>query len=158
MGLDTKEKEIDGMKIAVTQFPARSGFKLQAKLAGIFGPVIGEIIGGLNIKGKTKISEADIDFSKVSDALRVLFEKLDEERAYALVLEILQFTRADGHEINDNTFDQLFPGKYLTVYKTVGFTLEVNYGSFFGGSGIGQAFKKMMTQTQPMPPVDSVKK
>lgn len=147
--LETKERDIDGMKVNVTQFPARYGFKLQAKLAKIFGPVIGELFSG--VKGNVKnFTESDLDMSKISDAIRVLFEKLDENSAETLVFELTKSTKVDGTDIDDKSFDLIFPGKYASLYKIIFFVLEVNYGSFFGLRGIGEAIKKFQTTNTPV--------
>ena len=134
--VDNKEKEIEGMKVNVTQFPARFGFKMQAKLLRIFGPVIGTVLSGNDIsKG---VMNSDVSMGNLSEAIKRLFEVLDEDKSLALVLDLLQQTRIDGQEVNEGTFDTLFPGKYLALYKILGFVLEVNYGSFFGEGGIGR--------------------
>jgi len=134
--VDNKEKEIDEMKVSVTQFPARFGFKMQAKLLKIFGPVIGTVLSGNDVS--TSGLDSTVSMDKLADAVRILFDVIDEDKALALVLELLQSTRINGQEVNEATFDALFPGKYATMYKILGFVLEVNYGSFFGEGGIGK--------------------
>jgi hypothetical protein len=149
--IESKEKEIDEMKITVSQFPARAGFKMQARLVKLFAPFVGEIIGGIKTKKEQKLMESDVDLSKIPNAVKELFEHLDEDSAMQLVFDLLQLTKVNGQDVNEETFDLMFPGKYLTLYKIIGFVLEVNYGSFFGKSGIGQVFKKMTTASHPMP-------
>jgi len=140
--VDKKEKKIDGMEVMVTQFPARFGFKMQAKLVKIFGPVIGVLLGGT--EGDTdKILDSNLDAEKLAGAIAKLFDSVDENEALALVLQLMQTTRINGQEVNETSFDSLFPGKYQTMYKVLGFVLEVNYGSFFGEGGIGKAMKKL---------------
>ena len=158
MGLEKKECDIDGLKITVTQFPARTGFKMQAKLAKIFGPALGELVSG--VKGKTGkgLTEAEIDLSKFSGAVRTLFEKIDEESALVLIFELLQFTRINGEEVTEEIFDDTFPGKYATLYKILYFVVEVNYGSFFGQGGIGKALRVLKTQQQSVSPQNSEQK
>ena len=108
--IEAKEKEIEGCKVTVSQFPARYGFKLQVKLAGIFGPVLGEVLSG--VKGGKNFSQSDINMEKLSDAIRVLFEKINQDTALDLILEILKSTHIDGKEITPETFDIIFVGKY----------------------------------------------
>ena len=143
--LEPKEKVIDEFKVMVTSFPARYGFKLQAKLLRIFGPVIGELVSGMKGK-KESASETDVNLSGLSTSIEKLFDSLDEDKAEKLVFELLQSTRINGQEVTATVFDEVFQERYDTLYKTIGFVLEVNYGSFFGKSGIGQALKNLTHQ------------
>jgi len=152
--VETEEREIDGLSVSVTQFPARFGFKMQVKLARIFGPVFGEIVSGVSDKPNKKsdsssedvsIMDKDIDLKKLGSAIEKLFNILDESKSESLVFELLNLTRIDKKEINQSSFDMIFAGKYLTLYKILGFVLEVNYKSFFGEGDIGQKIKRMLS-------------
>ena len=139
--IKTEEKKIDDMEVAVTQFPARFGFKMQARLLKVFGPVIGKMLGGADLK---KGADADVNLDKLSEAIELLFKSMDEDRAMKLIMDLLQSTRINGQEVNDGSFDSIFPGKYSTLFKIVGYVLEVNYGSFFGESSIGKMVKSVV--------------
>ena len=139
--IKTEEKKIDDMEVAVTQFPARFGFKMQARLLKVFGPVIGKMLGGADLK---KGADADVNLDKLSEAIELLFKSMDEDGAMKLIMDLLQSTRINGQEVNDSSFDSIFPGKYSTLFKIVGYVLEVNYGSFFGESSIGKMVKSVV--------------
>jgi len=139
--IKTEEKKIDDMEVAVTQFPARFGFKMQARLLKVFGPVIGKMLGGADLK---KGADADVNLDKLSEAIELLFKSMDEDGAMKLIMDLLQSTRINGQEVNDGSFDSIFPGKYSTLFKIVGYVLEVNYGSFFGESSIGKMVKSVV--------------
>jgi hypothetical protein len=158
--IESKEKEINGKKVIVGEFPGRYCFKMQAKLVRLFGPVLGELLSGFKGKGDIKnLSDAlssDFDLNKISDAIRVLFEKLDEDSAQVLIFELLKTTKVDGEDAwNEAVFDRIFSGNLVTLYKIVGFVLEVNFSSFFGEGGIGKAIQGVKTQMQSISPKSS---
>ncbi len=143
--VENKEKKIDEFTVCVTQFPARAGWKMHAKLIRIFGPVIGSLIAGndINAGSLENTLDSDFDLSGLGTSLEKLFGELDENTSLALVFELFNCTRIDGQEISEESFDLLFAGKYLSIYKILGFVLEVNYGSFFGENDIGTLLKKL---------------
>lgn len=142
--IQTKEKEIDGLKVAVSEFPARFGFKMQTRLTMIFGPALGTLLSGLEAKTGSAL-DGEFNLDKLPGALESLFSRMNEDKAMDLVLEILKSTRIDGVEVTNQSFDLVFAGKYHTMYKVLWFVLEVNYGGFFGEGGIGEALKRLRT-------------
>lgn len=143
--VETKEKTIDGFKVTVTQFPARYGFKMQARLIKVFAPILGTLLSG------KQGLESEVNLSGLGDALQKVFILLDENAAMQLVFDLMQSTRVDGQEMNDAYFDSMFAGKMNVVYKILGFILEVNFGNFFGEGGIGKAVTgAFKTPSQPV--------
>lgn len=144
---ETKDKEIDGFKVTVTQWPARKAFKKKLKLARLLGPSFAEILSGWKSSKTSEenisIDSSEIDLSKVGSAIQMLFDKMDEDEMLDLILELFSSTRIDGKELTNEEFDLIFAGKTVTVYKVIGFVLEVNFGSFFGKGGIGIAMKHL---------------
>ena len=143
MSVETKDKVIDGKKITVTQFPGRKALFYKVKLIKLFGSSIGAMLA--QAKGLT----AQIDMSVFAAAMDKLATTIDEGEFTRFVLELLQLTRVDNVPITEASFDMEFAGNLLFMYKILWFTLEVNYGSFFGENGIG----KILSALQPPPPV-----
>lgn len=146
--IESKDKKIDDLNVTVTQFGARRGLKLKVKLLKIFGPALVKMVEGLDLGSDKKFTlENDVDLDKLGDGVKLLFERVDEDQTLALVEEILADTKIstpDGKITSEDiakVFDMVFSGNYLTMYKVVGFALEVNYGSFFGEGGIGKIAK-----------------
>lgn len=129
--IETKEKEIDGATYAVTQFPGRKALTLKVRLLSVVGPSLLSTIGA--VKGGT----GEVEIDSLGGAAQKLVDNLSKEGAVNLVMELLSSTRRDGHEITPQLFDMEFAGKLDTVWKVVWWVLEVNYGSFFAGKGIG---------------------
>jgi len=129
--IETKDKTIDNRVVTVTQFPGRRALFFKTRLIKLIGPSVTQLFTGKGL-------DLNIDLVIVAKALDKLAENLKEDEYVKFVLELLQFTRLDGQEINDSVFDNEFAGNLLLMYKILWFTLEVNYGSFFGQSGIGK--------------------
>jgi len=142
------EKKIDGVTVSVNPWPARHAFAMKIKLLRLLGPSLGELIGTV-VDGKSDgkkafdILSSDVDFERIGSTIRNLMDVLDEDTFMNLVDKILDSTRVDGKEISDEeTFNAIFTGSLELVYKILWFVLEVNFGSFFGKSGIGSLIKK----------------
>lgn len=152
--IETSETTIDERAVMVTQLPGREGFKLKLKLGRTFGPAIGEIIAGLDSNEESKkekksskkitdFSTDDFDLGSISNAIRSLFEKTDEDKMLSIIMRILACTRLDNKEITDAVFDTEFAGDFGLMYKIVGYTLQVNYTTLFGKGGIGQFLRNL---------------
>jgi len=131
MAIETKEKTIDNHVIMVTQFPGRRALFFKTRLIKLVGPSIAQMFTGKGL-------DATTDFTTISRALDKLAENLNEDDYVKFILDLLQCTRFDGQEIKEGVFDIEFAGNLLLMYKVLWFTLEVNYGSFFGQGGIGK--------------------
>ena len=141
MAVETRDKVIDGKKITVTQFPGRKALFYKVKLIKLFGSSIGAMLA--QAKGLT----AQVDMSVFAAAMDKLATTVDEGEFTRFVLELLQLTRIENVPITEASFDMEFAGNLLSMYKILWFTLEVNYGSFFGENGIG----KILSALQPPP-------
>lgn len=151
MAIATKEKTIDEHKIMVTQFNARRGLVLKLQVSKLLIPAIGVLLSG-KMQGKTtddlkkSFMDKDIDLGA---ALQQLADNVEPEKFLAMAIELMSYTRLDGQEINEKSFDTLFIGEYLLMYKILIFVLEVNYGSFFGTGGIGNLLPKVSPKVSP---------
>lgn len=155
MARDTKHKEIDGIAISVTQWPARKAFKYKRKLGKIFAPAIGELGAAINPddikklkKGKPKkddvsFLEKDFDFSKVGNAFTMLFDSITEDEIDTIFVWMFSGVRIKDKELTLDEIDVTFAGEMMTIYKVFGFVLEVNFGSFLGKSGIGKLLSRI---------------
>lgn len=141
--IQTKEKTIDGKLIAVTQFPARHGFKIKARLAKLLGPALASAAAAVQGGNKGSLLEADVDIAALGAAVSTLVASLDSDSTLDLVMGMLTSTRMDGKEVTDSVFDMEFAGNYATLYKVLAFVVEVNYGDFFGKGGIGNLVDKV---------------
>jgi len=122
--IETKHIDINGHDYACTQFPARKGVALQARMLKLCGSGIASLLsGGMS---------AEVNFTPVIAAIT---EKLDENDVVKFIEDILACTRRDGAELTPTAIDSVFVGEYLDLFKAVKFVLEVNFASFFAGIG-----------------------
>jgi hypothetical protein len=143
--IDTKKKTIDGAEYSVTQFPARRGLALKIKLVKLIGPALAEAAGGLDLKEGVNLQEAEIDTGFMGKAVEKLVEGMDDSTG-DLILDLLSMTRKNGQELKEAVFDTEFAGDYLTLYKVLGFVIQVN--GFFGKGGIGMLTAAVMPKTE----------
>ncbi len=133
--IETKKKTIDGAEYSVTQFPARRGLGLKLRLIKLIGPALAEAAGALNpANGTNSLMDSEIDPWIIGRAVSSLVEGLDNDTG-ELILDLLAMTRKNGRELSGEVFDLEFAGDYLTLYKVLGFVIQVN--GFFGKGGIG---------------------
>lgn len=147
--VETKDKEIDGHKYTVTQFPAREGLKIKSKLVKVITPLLIPFLGGAKNLISSKFSEVDIDPSLLTHTVQLLLNHLSEDEVSNFVMRLLQCTRVDGKEITAELFDMEFAGEYITLYKVLYFVIEVN--NFFGNAGTGgimEILKKIDTKPE----------
>lgn len=158
---EAREKEIDGLKVTVTQWPARKALAIKLKLVKAVGPSLGELASSSKGGATSGILNAEIGTDKLGSAIEKLLSALDETTFMTLVTLLMSGVRVNGVEMSDeNAFNVQFTGRLEAFYKIVWFVLEVNFGSFFGEGGIGRLTTavKNLTQQQPVPQVDSQKK
>lgn len=142
--VEPTSKTIDGRVIMTVPFLGRRALTYKTKIIRMFGASIGSLFskpGGIN---------AQIDFSVFEDFITKLTARIDENEFVKFVLELLQTTRIDGKEITPETFDMEFAANLVLMYKILWFVLEVNYGNFFGDTGIGKILSALKAKT-PLP-------
>ena len=142
----TIEKTINGSTYSVTQLPARRALKLKARLLKVFGPSLAQMVF-------TRENESPLDQENVVKAITLLVNQLDDATFERLTVEILQGVRKGGMELTESLIDSEFAGDLGTLFLVLGFVMEVNYGSFFAQSGIGNPFKA----PEPQQPTNTIK-
>lgn len=121
--LETKERNIGGMDVTVTQFAGRRNLQMLLDLSKVVGPTIAAATGGAG-----NVLDADIDVSRIGE---VLFTTLDTDRTMKLVFDLLSGTAINGRPVDDAHFNSLFAGDALwTLPKVLMFVIEVNFGNF----------------------------
>lgn len=138
MGVEIKEKSVDGCVIRTSQHPARSAARLLARVAGALGPALGAL-KGLKVDDKTKLD--DIDLGAIAPALTAAFDALAEAEADKLIEEVLKhttITMPDGRGemrmfdlSRGEMIDEAFTGSLGLMMRTVVFALGANFGGFF---------------------------
>lgn len=139
--IETKEKTIDNRQVMVTQYPGMISLTNKMKILKLLGPGIGDTLGKVNlddnVEGKLEL---------LIQTMGSICAHLDPVQFTDFVLELLKGVRlkvnGEFQEVNSAIFDLEFAGNLLLMYKILWFTLEVNYGNFFGKGGLGEILKK----------------
>lgn len=146
MSYKTKEKLIDGKRVCVTPWGARTALKRKFKLLKLFGPGLAELAGGMKKDGM------ETDLSNLSTAIEKLLVQVEEDEFIKIIMMFFEQLFIDDREITDTEFDSFFSENLNLVYKIIGFVLEVNFGSFFGKGGIGKALNLVKKVQGPVSP------
>ncbi len=129
--IEPQKKELPGLVdgneqsviYTVTPFPAMQGMRMAVKLAKTFGGGIGKAAsGGVN-------SIMDMDVSNVIDGI---LANLDENETPKLVAELLKGTQRNGVFLTEQVIDKVYMQNFGELFKALQFSLEVNFGGFFG--------------------------
>lgn len=156
---DAQVKKVEGMSFSVVPFSALEALRLKAYLIRLFGPALGRILGSLDTS-TLDIAEANLDGSKIGEALSVLFETLSEDVFLSTIKWLLKRVTV---EIDDNgklvslpfgddrsfesALDKAFQGRLFTIYPVLLFVLRVNYPDLFTLAGsFGTRLKTLMSQ------------
>lgn len=129
---ESKSKEIDGVLFTVQTMPLKRSLRLMHKLARAGMPAMLKAVGGANVSAKVKLADMNIDLSNLSDAAAMVLDKFSENDLEHMTNELLESATitAEGKEAPAlRVMDSVC--KPMTVFKALGFALEVNYGDFF---------------------------
>lgn len=142
--VETTRRQLSGHAYEVTEFPARQGLRLQARLLRIVGPSIAalgaEALQGAQPSDVGSLLDVDISSEALTRAVGELVARLDEQRVERLILDLLGQTTRDGRPVGEETeFDAAYTGNYGELLRAIGLVLEVNFGSFFGARPTGGA-------------------
>jgi hypothetical protein len=167
-----KEKKIviEGVTFQVAPFMAIEGLRLKAHLVRVFGPALGELLGGVDVQKAGSIADISLGGDGIAKGLEKLLEQLDEDKFVELVKRLLANVIAIWPENGksrsiafatdfETALQLVFTGKLFSIYPLMIFVLKVNYPDFFDKvvSGIGRRIKTTLTSgtEEPAPPSES---
>ena len=133
-----EEYEIDGIKFITQPFGGLHALELMGELAQVIGPAL------------SVLSQADPDtpLEQLAPVLAMALRGLKPEELSRLALRVLSQTTAVLEENNTlkridikdkNTFDRVFTGRLMTMFKVALKALKVNYADFGFGSATESA-------------------
>lgn len=136
MPVQTIEKVINDHQVKIVQFYGVRGFKIKAKLYKLVLPLLTTVLGsgGLN---------QEIDSSKLTG----LFNSLDPDHLFTLLLELLSGVFVDGQMVDQKKFDELFIANYKFAYQLAFEVIQAN--GFFDFGDIGNLVKSQLNQISP---------
>jgi len=131
MPLRTETRTIDGDWFQVTQLPPTRSTLLLNRLCKSAGPAIIAAVS----EGKGN----DLSAGALAMGAGQLFQNLKDEDLKYVMGELFSMTWTKHGPQNaqvpvESIVDDVFADKMPTMFKVLGFALEVNYSSFFGGA------------------------
>lgn len=121
------------------QWSAEKALLMKLRIAKMFGGAFADLA--------VIITNKDTD--SVSSVIPKLFDTSEPEQVLVLLKEVAQSATCDGKRIDVKNFNDIFSDNLLDFYRVVGFVLEVNFKSFFGGKlpGILESVKARVAET-----------
>ena len=141
MGIEAKTKIIDDQSVYVLPLLGETAALVFYQLQKCIAPAIVQALGALNISSGKKIDvkkifDSDIDIASLSGAIDSIHEKMTAAEWLSFLKTALSRTTVNDRAVGDKAhFDEVFAGKILLLYKVLWFSLEVNFGDFFGLAG-----------------------
>lgn len=124
----TEEKVIGDRTYSITKLPAMKAHALSAKLIRMIGPPLAALLGSSN-----GASLGGMDVSVLGPAASMLFAQLTEVEFEKLTKELLATCMLNGQPLLGGAFDLTMQGRVDEIYTLMLFSIEVNFGNFFGG-------------------------
>jgi hypothetical protein len=136
----SQTKIIDGNNVYVMPLLGETAvtvfYQLQKCIAPALVRALGSLKGSFSSEKKVDLKSllgSEIDISSLSDAIDSIHEKMTAQEWLSFLKTTLSCTTVNDRAVGDKMhFDEVFSGKILLLYKVLWFTLEVNFGDFFG--------------------------
>lgn len=148
MAHTTEERRLGDTTYRVTTIGALKGRGLMVRLGKLGGQSLASFLDGL-ASGKTVLDAAVA--VGIAEAIREISARLTEEEFAAICDELALHTILVFDEKEPrlkDVFDTHFAGNYGELVQWFAFALEVNFRSFFGGSGgVARKVIDFLTQT-----------
>lgn len=144
MGIETKEKEIGGLRFSVEQFAVFRSQRLLMKLLKLAGgPLLSFAVAAGITDARTALGVfGNLKIEELGGMLEGLFSKLDPETMEELTKEILASTSvfhadkfillANGGPKGRGVADAVIGGDIMTFLLVQAFALSVHFGNFSG--------------------------
>jgi hypothetical protein len=144
VAIEYREKRIGPHLYRVTMLGAKAGRAMLVRLVKLGGPGVGSFAIGV---GRNATSVDSALALGVGEALHDMASRLNESEVGAMMDEFaLQTVVVQSADIElrlSDIFDDHFAGRYDLMLQWARFCMEVNFASFFGGSGSGGPLAKL---------------
>ena len=141
MGKEPVEKVIGNETYIFYYLPPRISMQVLVKLTKIVGPALGAAFPEDKSVKINDILDMDI---KIGDAINMLIEKIDANETQAIIDTLFTsvICKGRGKLSEEAVYNELFTGDLKLMFTILKEALEVQYGNFFGESGVLSGLKK----------------
>jgi hypothetical protein len=137
---EAQVKEIDGKKYTFGLLSPFVALRLKNKILKMVAPVL----GGIDLSEGKNIKDANINLKAVADGI---ISHLDEERVEEVFKTLFTQVAHNGNTLTDDYINANYKGDLNHLYKVAFAALEVQYGDFFGESGVLAGLKGKVAMT-----------
>ena len=141
------ENEVKGLRVKTALLPARTGVKVFYAFTQVVGAAFARGISAA--ESADNLSKMRLD--TLADALERVFDKVGPDDVLSLCEKLLESTKVliDG-EWKDCTkdFDEIFAGRYRTLFDICAWVFEENFNEVFSFSVIAARFKSAMADVK----------
>ena len=134
--LKSVTKEIGGLRVTSTQFPAMKAYKLFGRLGRAIAPVASAVTGAM---------DGDANVGSVIAGIGSVLAELDDDTLESLALAILAgttvvVTRAEGGQpmvvslVGKTEIDAAFEGSLMAMFGAMKLAIEVNFSDFIASA------------------------
>jgi len=134
------EREIDGIDYVMYEMNPFKSSALLTRLLKLLGKPIASMISGIDKKEGQSLMDSSFDEKLIGTAVEELSMRLSEKEVDRLmkdllVKDLITFKEEGADEFRKISNLETHFGKHglLHLFKVVKFSLEVNFGDFFGG-------------------------
>lgn len=132
----------EGESFTISQLPAMRGVRLFTRLGKVLGPALAQVGKVLSSSGGLDTIELDA----LAPALGALFSNLEADVVEQLLRELFATVKVGTQDLLP-VFDAKFAGRFDSVLKLAGASLEVQFGNFFGD--LAARAKALASKPQP---------
>jgi len=134
VGREIQHTIIDGDRYEMTLFGATQGYRLFHRLFKMFGPGFGALMDAASETGS--IQDVDLSSDVVVSGIRSLTENVREADLDHVIDSLKKCTHVGAGGIENTiplggVFELHFSGRIGTMFKWLGWGLQVQYASFF---------------------------
>lgn len=142
-----EEYEIDGIKFTTQQFGGFRALELMGELAQVIGPALGVLSS----------ADPETPLEQLAPVLAMALRGMKPEELSTLALKVLASTQAvidvNGtlkrvDIVDKSSFDRVFTGRLMTMFKVALRALQINYADFGFGSAPAKDAPAPQTETE----------
>lgn len=135
--METKIKEINGVKFRVTQLGGLQGLETMILVVKMFAPVA---TAQINIGEMSEATMVERLLVRAASGFGEFLQRVEVSEVMTLVdtfIPVTSYTKGgDWVQLSRNTADLLFAGKQTDLIAWLGFCLELNYPDFLGENSL----------------------
>lgn len=131
--LDSETRQIGIHKFTVFKLGPLQAQDILIDIGQVLGPALGKAAAALDtMKQDESLLDMDVDDPRISKGIAALVQGITKERMRSLIATMATVTHCDGRPMTPNVMEVVFRGDLPLMYQWLWFSLQTNFGNFFG--------------------------